>query len=1228
MRNPVDDRKDALVDSLRMCGLYNDQLEKAQKYVNGEIAECDLGIAQKQAYFGVGTDERNAAIRKCFERLSRHGEKDLINRYFELLFQIFGLDISELYMRDFGLQQNVEKDKRVVLSTKGILEAKWRRSGIRENILAITEDRNVMKKALTYTKRQYPEVDFCILSTMFYGGKSDLLWDGLPVYEGAEEKKGLFQKLTNGLFGGKNVENHFETNEYVKRYPEEFQYYQSLAPEMADRVFGTQFGKMPEPHASAIRSYVTEGNPAAPVPEGLRNFLSKELLQDRAETILECAVLCYRLSPVLYRFMNLCMSTTHQPKILEMIFGSQKKDMKKEMLRWRADFRLQDTMLIDWLAEHYQNGKYGYANGVKRTDIVNLLSEMTKIAPDAYMEVLRSADNSKSEIMIEAAKKYPLSDLYRKHIAGEMAGKKSQYQENVIKQLTESADPTARSQAESYLRGACEIMDLYPHEGALKPKDSFHNVGRPLLSYIKVYGQDGFYERCVTYVGLIGSNYSLDTLCRVQGSGSHFDKDCAKALFAIFKKNGLDIAHRMTDTGIICDSFSYAAKDKKPVFLKIWEEEMAENRQEVLDAFPAGSVFVRSMGLELLAKDAETNKAEILKYLGDSSKQIKEELVDLLSGKKTWIPDLLDVLRSSKKSGEREVAAMALAKIPHIETYKEQLTEIAEKEKSRKVVDLIRTMLGEGKQSTEGAKADGTAAAGPMTAETYVKECHKGGRKRGLAWIYENPMPEVHFADKPEEAASEEYMQAVLISYAAMPVPGVNAEVKILTDGLEQNELHAFMMELYMRFMNAGAEAKKKWVLYAASIHGGSGIVPELKHQIDEWAANARGAIAAEAVKALSVNDSPTALLIVDGMARKYKFKQVRKAAQDAMAFAAAQLGLTVEELADRIVPDLGFDDKMERHFDYGTRSFTVKISPDLEIEVKDNTGKKIKTLPAVGKNDDEAKATAALNEFKELKKQMKTVVKNQAQRLDLAMSLNRRWTVENWKKLFVKNPVMHQFAISLIWGHYIDEKPAGIFRYMEDGTFNTVDEEEYELSEEGMIGLIHPLELDAESIAAWKEQLSDYEIKQSIEQLDRPVFTMTEEEKNKKRLERFGGKMLNGLSLAGKLTGMGRSKGTPEDGGVYSEFYRRDIDAGFVVELLFSGSYIGDENDEVTVFDAGFYTIADYDSRSYHYRSKREEKETTLAKVPGRYFSEIVYQLSKATASSEEMNENWRKEM
>ncbi len=244
-------------------------------------------------------------------------------------------------------------------------------------------------------------------------------------------------------------------------------------------------------------------------------------------------------------------------------------------------------------------------------------------------------------------------------------------------------------------------------------------------------------------------------------------------------------------------------------------------------------------------------------------------------------------------------------------------------------------------------------------------------------------------------------------------------------------------------------------------------------------------------------------------------------------------------------------------------------------------------------------------------------MVSNQKIRLEQALSAERVWQVEKWKALFVKNPIMHQFAIGLIWGLYEDGALKTTFRYMEDGSFNTVDEEEYELPGEGTIGLVHPIELTADELSAWKEQLSDYEVTQPFEQLERPVYQLTEEEKGQKELTRFGGKLLNGLSLSGKLQGLGWYRGSVQDAGGYYTFYREDGNTG--VELEFSGCFVGDENEEVTVYGAVFYKAGTVKRGSYVYDTVKKEHQYQLSEVSPRYFSEIVLQLTKATASSKE---------
>lgn len=70
-------------------------------------------------------------------------------------------------------------------------------------------------------------------------------------------------------------------------------------------------------------------------------------------------------------------------------------------------------------------------------------------------------------------------------------------------------------------------------------------------------------------------------------------------------------------------------------------------------------------------------------------------------------------------------------------------------------------------------------------------------------------------------------------------------------------------------------------------------------------------------------------------------------------------------KLGDALRPDPGFSAGGTRVFDYGPRSFTVHLTPALELEITNNAGKTVKNLPAPGKTDDEEKAGTAYNEFK-----------------------------------------------------------------------------------------------------------------------------------------------------------------------------------------------------------------------------------------------------------------------
>ena len=784
--------------------------------------------------------------------------------------------------------------------------------------------------------------------------------------------------------------------------------------------------------------------------------------------------------------------------------------------------------------------------------------------------------------------------------------------EPVIEMLV---SPTPHAElAKEYLRGNCKFAELVPYDDEFGDgfEDAYYKLKPVIQKFRKHCDDQGFINRCRAFIVL--RKYQ-----RIDWDFEDFEvsrNDGADQFFADLDSEQVDIAHQLQAFSLLYkESNNYDATIRQYVRSgeKVFSKFLKENEEETIEAFFTAAAEGRYLGLHILGKEPQKYKQEILRYAKDSSNLVSYELRQILCSREDWENDVKALL-NGKKASERELAIRVLLKWQREgKDYHVLLSQALENEKSAKLVTLLQRELKGEDKSRE-----------PLTKEELVQQLHQGGKKRTLAWAYETPFSPVHKTDGT--IAGEEYIQAVFLCYAEQVPRGMNKTAQFLAADLNASEFAVCVSELFDKWIAQGAEAKKGWVLFAASIHGSEEMIPKLYHQIQEWPKVSRGSIAAEAVRALALNPSPRALLLVDRIARKFKHKQVKDGAARALDEAADQLGISREELADRIVPDLGFDEKMQRTFDYGGRSFKVMITPSLDIEVYDENEKKLKNLPAPGKKDDAQKAAEAYAAFKEMKKQMKAAVTSQKARLEYALSAKREWSAEAWRNLFVSNPLMHQFAIGLIWGVYEGGELVQSFRYMEDGSFNTRDEEEYTLPEQARISLVHPVELTDEEKAGWKEQLADYEITQPVAQLDRAVYRVTEEEEEQKSMERFGGYVINDLSLSGKLTGLGWYRGSIGDGGSYNTYYRKDAEIDMGVELHFSGSAVGWHQEEVTVYDARFYRMGAIGDGSYGYYDADRKNAFLLKDVPPRYFSEIVLQLASATASSDEREENWKK--
>lgn len=672
------------------------------------------------------------------------------------------------------------------------------------------------------------------------------------------------------------------------------------------------------------------------------------------------AFMNFRLSGKLKCCVELILAANESAMLEAMDKMDVREDLKEKGGEYDVLFGIPTNRYISWAALK------------KHTVVLEALFLKDK---QLYVEAFEKADFETGALMLEVIeKKDPLLGRQIK------ANGKSLQQQQLINGMIKKQTPEF-NQLASYLKGEAAVESIYPIEGMLTGsyKYSGSQERRILELYAKSYGYDNFYDRCMAAFLFLEASYAYHSMLLEKGVLSEAQ---LKHLFAALKRAGLNFEHQLKAASLIYETL-YADRYKNAalaVYDEIFGGYLREKHSEMLDAFHKADAFGRYLGLYVMKSSAANYQEEILSFSMDSAKLVKEELMEILKMHPEWEAAAV-VMLSSKKAQERELAVRALISWDE-NAHRKLLQEAYEKEKNAKVRALLQSVFG----------AENAEMKSVLSCDDLVKERHKGGKKKSLAWAYETSFSPVHKINGEE--ASEEYLQALLLCYASMGTPGVNEDARLLAQNLKEDELVQYVNELFEKWMDAGAEAKKRWVLYAAAIHGGTPIVAKLKKQIQEWPEHARGAIAADAVCALALNPQPQALLIVDSISRKFKFKQVKAAAGKALDFAAAQLNLTREELADRIVPDLGFNENMERTFDYGERKFKVTITPALEIEIFDENEKKLKNMPAPGKKDDPRTAVASYEAFKELKKQMKATVSSQKARLEMALSCARQWKV------------------------------------------------------------------------------------------------------------------------------------------------------------------------------------------------------------------------------------------
>jgi hypothetical protein len=475
-------------------------------------------------------------------------------------------------------------------------------------------------------------------------------------------------------------------------------------------------------------------------------------------------------------------------------------------------------------------------------------------------------------------------------------------------------------------------------------------------------------------------------------------------------------------------------------------------------------------------------------------------------------------------------------------------------------------------------------------------------------WVQPAGLPQLLLASGealPEDAARH-VVTMLALSKPADPYPGLAVAI----EACRADSLARFGWALFEEWRLAGMPAKESWILQSLGILGDDETVRHLTPLLRDWPGEGAHHRAVEGLNVLAAIGSDVALLHLHGIAQRVKFKALKVRAQEKIAEIADSLGLTGEQLADRLVPDFGLATDGTTVIDYGPRRFTVGFDEQLRPFVLDADGKRRKDLPAPGARDDQELAPAERKRFMGLKKDVRTISGDQIRRLEAAMVAQRGWTATEFRELFVRHPLVWHLVRRLVWlAADADGSTVTAFRVAEDRTFADVNDDEFTLAEDATVRLAHPLPLGAD-LAAWSELFADYEILQPFQQLGRAIHRFTPEEATARRLHRFEGHTVPVGKLLG-LTKRGWERGEPQDAGVERWFSKRLGEDCYLVIGLDEGIAVG----ALDVFpDQTFEKVwLDREPWDHHWRS--EEYSRTFGDLDPVVASELLADLEAVTA-------------
>ncbi|MFK3861807.1 DUF4132 domain-containing protein [Pseudoalteromonas rhizosphaerae] len=299
-------------------------------------------------------------------------------------------------------------------------------------------------------------------------------------------------------------------------------------------------------------------------------------------------------------------------------------------------------------------------------------------------------------------------------------------------------------------------------------------------------------------------------------------------------------------------------------------------------------------------------------------------------------------------------------------------------------------------------------------------------------------------------------------------------------------------------------------------------------------------------------------------IARQHRTQSIQALARELVGKIAKRNSWTTDELADRTIQTAGLEHIQDpTPFSFGNRALQLQLSDSLKLQLINEEGKVIKSLPQPRKEDSEDQINQTKKWFSGCKKELKQVIEQQHARLYAAMITERHWPLNEWHEYLHQHPVMFRLLQRTLWQVQLDND-WHTFRPTEDGSLVDVNDEEVTLTSGASIRLLSANQLDKAALKAWQLHLKDYKIKPLFEQLKSADISVTPKQIS---LEHHLGLMSDAFTLRGLLTKLGYQRGETEDGAFFNYYEKSFEQVGLRIQFEFSGNYLPEENEPAAIY-------------------------------------------------------------